>query len=82
MIYILEYNKFKKWNKSLDSLIKTYDVSSINEEDNLKRLLERGKDIFIFINPYVSELNSLIELSWDLDEQTALNRFYTLKEEI
>lgn len=69
---------------SLDKLKRTLDPTSIDNEEGLVKKLNKGDNVYVYINPYDSELSNGEDrtLVWHDEEEKAKDAYYLSSDEI
>lgn len=78
------YYKNKPYNKSLDSLFISKEATNVEIKKDIQKLLNKGENVYCVINPYTAELSDgeNIELMYDTDYDTLMDRYFLMNEEI
>lgn len=70
-----------------EKMINTIKPTQIDDEVKLRKRIERGDDVFVYINPYDAEMSSseeipVVRLGWKVNKEDATNTYYTLAENV
>lgn len=67
---VAEMNAFKT---DIQALLETYNIRIINVEDGLRRVIDDLPDMFMILDPYTGEQNSIVNVIYEIVNNSKVN---------
>ena len=76
------YFNNKQWNKSVEKLFETKELTNTEVIPFIQKELNKGNNIYLMFNPYNSEIENTTTCIYASSNDEVLNNYYTLQEEV
>ncbi len=76
------YFNNKKWNKSIEKLFETKELTNVEVIPLIQKELDKGNNVFLMFDPYDSEIENRTTCIYEDTNEKVLELYYTLQEEI